>query len=98
MFLDWDSYVTRSRVITATSRQLPMELDHEQKHRHSVNEENRKHEVNEPAGFSVKLQLLATGFIVFSALSGGILGIILSEEKASDDLINWYITSLLIKI
>lgn len=54
-----------------------------------INEIKSKHEVNEPEGFSIRFQLLATGLIICCALAGAMLGVILSKNEASEDLVSW---------
>jgi Na+/H+-dicarboxylate symporter len=56
-----------------------------------VNHLREEHEENEPANpaFSTRFQLLATGLIIGSALTGTLLGVILSLENANEDLVSW---------
>lgn len=55
-----------------------------------INRIQSDHQANEPEPqFSIRFQIIATLLIVASALTGSLLGIILSEEDASDDVISW---------
>lgn len=54
-----------------------------------VNIARMKHEVNKTPKISVKFQMLATLLVLLTAISGALLGIILSDSNADKDLISW---------
>lgn len=54
-----------------------------------INHVKEEHRENEPEGFSVKFQIQATALIIGSALTGTLLGAILSSSEVSEDVVSW---------
>jgi len=68
------------------------EVEYEEQHAPAkglINQEKAEHAVNEPGKLSVKFQLYATGVIILTALTGGILGVILSNNEVDEDVVSW---------
>lgn len=54
-----------------------------------INEEKQAHMENDPGSFSMRFQVIATIVIVITALVGGVVGVIMSNNKVNSDVTSW---------